>query len=75
MKVRSERLQIYNAWQVAPTDHLVLGDFHRIGMDAGDPTVDFVTDRLTDMFLHNGWGTGMIGVNHLSNDSDQIGLT
>lgn len=30
MKVRSQLDQIWNAWQVAPTDKFVIGDFHRI---------------------------------------------
>ena len=23
-----------------------------------------VIDEITDIFIHNGWGTGMVGVNH-----------
>lgn len=73
MKVRSQLEQAWNRWQLAPTDRFVLGDFHRSGRDVGDPNVDYIADGVTDVFIHNGWGTGMVGINHLPHQ-DQIGL-
>jgi hypothetical protein len=40
---------------------LVLGDFHRTGPETSEDD-RFVTDEGTDLFLHNEWGTGTMGV-------------
>ena len=81
MRVRSYlRSPFSGRWNLGPGDRFVLGDFQRIGRDVGDPTADYIADGLTDLFIHNGWGTGMVGVNHFDNpgnpgSEDQIGLT
>ncbi len=62
-------------WNLGSSDKFVLGDFHKIGADAVDAPFDYVTDNLTDVFIHNNWGTGMLGFNHLNDDTDQAGLT
>lgn len=69
-------------WHLHATDKFVLGDFHRIGSDIADPTVDVIIDRLTDIFIHSTSATGMIGINynHLVPDfpatiDPEIGLT
>lgn len=61
-------------WNLSPGDTFILGDFHRLGPDINNPYVDCVVDGITDVFIHNGWGTGMIGVNPLR-DYPQLGLT
>jgi hypothetical protein len=66
------------AWNLGTNDKLVIGDFHNNGPDVGDPTRDFVGDGIADVFIHNGWGTGMVGVQFLQLGTDtveQIGLT
>lgn len=74
---------IGNQWALGADDRVVLGDFHRIGPDVVDAPADTVIDGLTDVFLHNAWGTGMLGVNHgpvspgdpAERYLDQMGLT
>lgn len=51
-------------WNLGAGDRFVLGDFHRTGRDIALGDRDTVIDGLTDVFIHNGWGTGMVGVNH-----------
>ena len=76
MRVRGKLDSPLNgAWNLAPTDNFVLGDYHRIERDIGDPSTDFITDTLTDIFIHNGWGTGMVGFNDFEGANDQFGLT
>ena len=66
-------------WALGAGDNYVLGDFHRSGPDVVEAPADHVIDGLTDIFLHNAWGTGMIGVNHgfwrPGDLLDQLGLT
>jgi hypothetical protein len=54
-----------NAWNLSRGDKFVLGDFHRLGPDITGMTPDPVADNLTDVFIHNSWGTGMFGVNYV----------
>ncbi|MFM7200817.1 MAG: hypothetical protein ACKO6N_08500, partial [Myxococcota bacterium] len=68
-------------WNLGPDDRFVLGDFHRLGPDVSS-TWDHHIDGLSDVFIHNAWGTGMLGVNHGApnpaspeNIIDQIGIT
>lgn len=53
-----------NRWSLDSKDRFVLGDFHRSGRDTAAPKLDYVIDGLTDIFIHNDQGTGMVGVNH-----------
>jgi hypothetical protein len=66
-------------WQLGQNDRYVLGDFERSGMDISDPTHDFVADGLTDVFIHNDWGSAGVGVNHFEAGGEvsveQMGLT
>jgi hypothetical protein len=70
-------------WNLGRSDNFVLGDFHRSGPDVVDAPNDLVIDGLTDVFIHNAWGTGMVGVNHgpvvpggpAADYLDQMGLT
>lgn len=71
MKVRHQLPQNISGWNLGAGDNFVLGDFHRVGRDTGDPSKEFIQDDLTDVFIHNGWGTGMIGVNHIQPDPAQ----
>ncbi|HEV2735069.1 MAG TPA: hypothetical protein VGV85_09520, partial [Longimicrobiaceae bacterium] len=68
MKVRHQLGSPIGGWSLGAADKFVLGDFHRIGRDVGEPASDYVQDMLTDVFIHNGWGTGMIGINHVQPD-------
>ena len=82
MRIRQYmRSSLDNKWNLGANDKFVLGDFHRLGPDIGDPSRDYIFDNLTDVFIHNAWGTGMFGVN-VGNfktagpyDVDQIGLS
>jgi hypothetical protein len=62
-------------WNLGASDKFVLGDFHRLGPDIVDTGINSIIDGITDVFIHNGWGTGMIGVNPLLDRDPQIGLT
>ena len=67
-------------WNLGAGDRFVLGDFHRVGTDVADTMNQPVIDGLTDVFIHNGWGSAMIGVNHgpwnpAGDVLDQMGLT
>jgi hypothetical protein len=69
-------------WNLTDADKFVLGDFHRLGRDIGDPILDYIEDHLTDVFIHSKWGTGMVGINHALWDParpddirQEIGLT
>ncbi len=66
-------------WNFGSQDNFVLGDFHRRAPDVADAPYDTVIDGLTDVFVYNAWGTGMVGVNHgptyPSDLVDQMGLT
>ncbi len=81
MRIRQYmRSWLDDKWNLGANDKFVLGDFHRLGPDIGDPSRDYIFDNLTDVFIHNSWGTGMFGVN-IGNfnspgpyDIDQIGL-
>jgi hypothetical protein len=82
MRIRQYmRSWLDNRWNLGTNDKFVLGDFHRLGPDIGEPSRDFIFDNLTDVFIHNAWGTGMFSVN-VGNfnstgpyDVDQIGLS
>jgi|GEM_PF-5073817 len=79
--VRRLKSRFNRRWNLGSGDHFVVGDFHRLGTDVADPMNNPVIDGLTDVFIHNAWGTGMVGINHGQwtpdpNDTlDQIGLT
>lgn len=75
MKV-AQRLnsQFNGKWNLGANDKFVLGDFHRQGFDIANPAKQSIINGITDVFIHNGWGTGMIGVNPLP-DKAQMGLT
>ncbi|MBK9753560.1 MAG: hypothetical protein IPO88_08645 [Nannocystis sp.] len=80
MKIHHNFINSIDGWNIGAGDKLVLGDFHPRGRDIGDPNVDFITDALTDVFIHNGWGTGMLGVNYIVGSDpakpfDEAGLT
>ncbi|MBK1730798.1 hypothetical protein [Thiococcus pfennigii] len=62
-------------WNLGADDKFVLGDFHRVGTDIVDTGLHYIVDGITDVFIHNGWGTGMIGVNPLPDRAAQFGLT
>jgi hypothetical protein len=55
----------HGRWTLAPGDRSVVGDFHGVGPDVGDPTADFVQDGIDDIFLHAERGTAMLGVHHV----------
>ena len=61
-------------WNLGADDQFVLGDFHRTGTDPVDTGKHYIIDGVTDIFIHNGWGTGMVGVNPLP-DRYQFNLT
>jgi hypothetical protein len=46
-------------------NHITVGDFHPRGPDPARENRDFQGDRVDDVFVHNAWGTGMIGVNYV----------
>lgn len=75
MKV-AQRLNspFHDRWNLGAGDKFVLGDFHRIGPDIVDTGTYYIIEGITDVFMHNAWGTGMIGVNPRL-DGPQIGLT
>ncbi len=83
MRIRHQMVSPFNGmWNLGSGDKFVLGDFHRLGRDIADPVLDFIHDSLTDIFIYNAWGTGMIGVNHAQWNPDrpddirqEIGLT
>jgi M6 family metalloprotease-like protein len=65
-------------WNMGAADRFVVGSYHRLGPDIGLPTHDFVSDGTSAVFIHNGWGTCAVGVNHLVFANDvvsQMGLT
>ncbi|WP_396613714.1 FG-GAP repeat domain-containing protein (plasmid) [Haloferax sp. S1W] len=64
MKVRHHK----NGGQIEWTDggnHITIGDFHPRGPDPVRENRDFQGDRADDVFVHNAWGTGMIGINYV----------
>lgn len=72
MKVRQTiKSQFGNRWQLGTNDQFVLGDFHTQSPDVGDPSTDYIGDGITDIFIHNSWGTGMVGVNYTEWNSTQ----
>ncbi len=50
-------------WALSPSDKIVLADFDRLGPDISDAPKDYVTDNISDIFMHNTWGTGAVGYN------------
>ena len=52
-----------SGWSIGNGDNWILGDFHATGGDVVDVGKDYATDGITDVFMHNGWGTGMLGFN------------
>lgn len=65
VKVRQDLISPFNnLWHLNQKDNFVLGDYHTKSSDVGDPNKDFIGDEITDMFIHNDWGTGMVGVNY-----------
>jgi hypothetical protein len=64
MKVRFHTKGGKIEWTPA-ANGIVIGDFHPRGRDAAIPKKDFQGDRGDDIFVHNAWGTGMIGINHV----------
>ncbi len=76
MKVVQRLYSWFNGrWNLGSGDRFVLGDFHRLGSDIVDTGTHYIVDGITDVFIHNKWGTGMIGVNPLPNGDPQFGLT
>ncbi len=84
MSVRKRLGQSMNGrWAIGAGDRYVLGDFHGIGPDPALPHLDYVGDGLTDVFMHNSWGTGTFAVNVTAwnpqdrpwDVRDEIGLT
>ena len=76
---------VNGAWQISTkNDNCVVGEFHYIGagVNLTDPTSDYITDGIADIFMHNSWGTGTVGFNLPSTDpskpnpgEDEFGLT
>lgn len=60
-------------WSLGPNDKFVLGDFHRLGTDIVDTNDYYIINGITDAFIHNGWGTAMLGFN--PRDEIEIGLS
>lgn len=64
------------SWRLSNTDKFILGDFHKVGVEghAYNGTTsevlpyDHITNNLTDIFIHNGWGTGLVGLNYVPTD-------
>jgi len=82
MRIRHHLPSPFNGkWNLGSDDKFVLGDFHRLGRDIGDPGLDYIQDGLTDVFIHSTSGTGMVAVNHAQWDparpdiQKEIGLT
>lgn len=70
LKIRHNFIDRIDGWSIGAGDKLVTGDFHRLGRDPNVPTFDPIMDGLTDVFIHNGWGTGTLGFNFVLNTSD-----
>ncbi|MDF2736427.1 MAG: hypothetical protein K0S93_283 [Nitrososphaeraceae archaeon] len=80
MRIRQYmRSWLDDKWNLGGNDKFVVGDFHHLEPDIGDPSRDYIFDNLTDVFIHNAWGTGMFGVGNFNSsgpyDIDQIGLS
>ena len=76
MKVAQRLESHFNGrWKLGNGDKFVLGDSHRAGGDIVETGTDFVVEGITDVFMHNGWVTGMIGANPLPDRNAQFGLT
>lgn len=64
----------FGGWNLGPNDKFILGDFHKVGIEGhvfdGTQVLpqDHVTNNLTDVFVHNGWGTGMLCLNYVHTD-------
>jgi len=80
--VRRIKSHFNGRWNLGNGDKFVLGDYHRKGPDIADAPTETVSDGLTDIFIHNGWGSGMVGVNFQWDEANdpgvniqQVGLT
>jgi len=60
-------------WTLNHPDKFVLGDFHRIGNDSDVNFDDLITDKLTDIFIHNGQATGMLSLNFPLKKTGEMG--
>lgn len=84
MKVRQALKSSFGGkWGLSRKDKFVLGDFHTLTPDIGNPSLDYIGNGISDIFIHNDWGTGMVGVNytewnparHPNQIKEEIGLT
>jgi hypothetical protein len=82
MNVRFQLADWYTGgWRLSAGDKFILGDFHKVGVeghaqmrDSRDVVPwDHVTNNLTDIFLHNGWGTGMTCFNYVATNFSKPG--
>jgi hypothetical protein len=73
---------VRDLWTLRSADKFVLGDFHRNNRVHPHPDLAYIQDELTDVFMHNGSGTGMFGFDRPSSnpaqpsygEADEIGL-
>ena len=74
MNVRFQLADWYTgSWSLSDTDKFIFGDFHKIGtegysyVDASSQVLpyDHITNNLTDLFIHNASGTGMVCLNYV----------
>lgn len=77
MNVRFKLSDSYTrGWGLGDGDRFILGDYHKIGIeghafnDSRNEVLpyDHVTNDLTDIFIHNGRGTGLACVNYVPTD-------
>lgn len=55
--------KLSSKWTVGTGDRWITGDFHHKGADILDPGIDYATDDITDIFMHNANETAMLGYN------------
>ncbi|MEM6989974.1 MAG: VCBS repeat-containing protein [Myxococcota bacterium] len=60
---RTKKSKLNGKWTVASGDGWITGDFHGKGGDVIDVGTDYATDDITDIFMHSGAGTAMLGYN------------
>lgn len=82
MNVRFQLADWYTGgWRLSDGDRFILGDFHKVGVegygqlrDRGEVVpFDHVTNNLTDIFIHNTWGTGMSCFNYVGTNFAEPG--
>jgi hypothetical protein len=64
-------------------DGIIVGDFHGHGPDDAKPNKDSVSNGAADVFVHNDWGTGMVGITYVENNplwkpgksNEEMGIT